>query len=278
MIRYAILLLSLGTCGVPSTVQVGNSPQEAISMHPPTMVGEIPLPEGYQRIYYAPKSRATFLRTLALSDDPVVYLYNGNKKANQTAQYAVLQLDIGDRDLQQCADAAIRLHAEYYFQRKQHDKITYHFTNGFRCDFSRYAAGNRLRFEGNRCSWIRSTASDYSYAAFRKYLDLVYTYAGTQSLQASLSAQPRSEMMPGSLYLQSRQPYGHAVTVMDMAYHPQTGDTLFLLAQSYMPAQSIHILKNSLDPELSPWYSTRFGTTLVTPEWTFSADDLKAFE
>ena len=40
-----------------------------------------------------------------------VFLFNGIPKSNQTAQYAVLDIPIGNKDLQQCADAVMRLRA-----------------------------------------------------------------------------------------------------------------------------------------------------------------------
>ncbi len=58
---------------------------------------------------------------------------------------------------------------------------------------------------------------------------------------------------------------------------PESGELVFLLAQSFMPAQEIHVLKNAVDPDKSPWVSAWFGATLVTPEWTFNAKDLKRF-
>lgn len=70
---------------------------------------------------------------------------------------------------------------------------------------------------------------------------------------------------------------GHCVIVVDMAVHKETGERLFMLAQSYMPAQDIHILKNEQKEEISPWYSLNFAGQLETPEWTFERDDLKQF-
>ncbi|MNY79577.1 hypothetical protein D3C86_2202640 [compost metagenome] len=59
--------------------------------------------------------------------------------------------------------------------------------------------------------------------------------------------------------------------VMDMAIN-NVGEKRFLLAQSYMPAQNIHILKN---PNSSnPWYSNKIITELKTPEWVFKKGDL----
>jgi hypothetical protein len=56
-----------------------------------------------------------------------------------------------------------------------------------------------------------------------------------------------------------------------------SGEKVFLLAQSYMPAQEIQILKNSTNSELSPWFSADFVGKLITPEWTFEATDLKTW-
>mgnify|MGYP000020221978 CR=1 FL=1 len=51
-------------------------------------------------------------------------------------------------------------------------------------------------------------------------------------------------------------------------------EKLFLIQQSYMPAQEIHILKNITNASISPWYSTNFSEELKTPEWTFHKNQL----
>ncbi|MEA3450960.1 MAG: DUF4846 domain-containing protein, partial [Bacteroidota bacterium] len=74
------------------------------------------------------------------------------------------------------------------------------------------------------------------------------------------------------------RPYGHSVMVVDMAENIKTGEKIFLIVQSFMPAQSIHILKNFNNSSLNPWYSLNFGEKLYTPEWTFTKDDLLRFD
>ena len=64
---------------------------------------------------------------------------------------------------------------------------------------------------------------------------------------------------------------------VDMAENKSTGQKVFMLAQSYMPAQQTQLFINPNDDSLSPWYSLDFGDTLRTPEWTFSKDQLKRF-
>ena len=67
---------------------------------------------------------------------------------------------------------------------------------------------------------------------------------------------------------------GHAVLVVDVCENKSTGEKLFLIQQSYMPAQEIHVLKNLNNSEISPWYSVNFSGDLETPEWTFTKEQL----
>lgn len=248
-----------------------------VKQEQPLKVSEIPPPKGYKRITLPSVAEGNYLRNISLKKDNTVYLYNGNKKRNQSAQYVVLDIDAGTKDLQQCADAVMRLRAEYLFQQKKYGQISFNFTNGFACGFEQYAKGNRLRINGNTCSWIKQKPESYTHSTLREYLDIVYAYAGTLSLHRQLKPIPLSAMLPGAVFIQTGNPYGHAVTVMDMAYNPKTKDTIFLLSQSYMPAQDIHILVNPANKDLSPWYSLSFGQELQTPEWTFRREDLRHF-
>jgi hypothetical protein len=65
--------------------------------------------------------------------------------------------------------------------------------------------------------------------------------------------------------------------VMDVA-EDKDGHRLYLLAQSYMPAQDIHIVKNPADPAISPWFRADPAQALVeTPEWTFTTNQLRTW-
>jgi hypothetical protein len=50
-----------------------------------------------------------------------------------------------------------------------------------------------------------------------------------------------------------------------------------LIAQSYMPAQDIHVLVNPAEPRLGPWYRATADGSLVTPEWAFPPGSLTRF-
>jgi hypothetical protein len=228
-----------------------------------------------------PQSAAAFgswLRELPLKKDKKVHLYNGELKENQEAQFAIIDMEIGNRDLEQCADAVIRLRAEYLYHEKRLQEIFFHFNNGSEASFLKYAAGFRPIIKGNVVSWKRSAAGDSSYKTFRAYLDLVFTYAGTAALYKDL--RPLAELkdiQPGDVFIQRGTPYGHAVIVADVAVDSLSGRKYFMLAQSFMPAQEIHILKNPSDEELSPWYAIPETEEFETPEWTFAKTDLRRF-
>jgi len=102
-------------------------------------------------------------------------------------------------------------------------------------------------------------------------------YAGTHSLSKELKSVPLENIQIGDVFIQGGFP-GHAILVVDMAEHLTTKEKIFMLAQSYMPAQETQILKNPTNKNLSPWYSLNFEGQLDTPEWDFNKSDLKRFE
>lgn len=82
----------------------GQTPPEYFQQHDNAphilKVADIPLPEGYKRVVAGNNSFVTYSRNITLKPDNIVYLFNGVKKGNQSAQYAVLNIDVGNKDLQ----------------------------------------------------------------------------------------------------------------------------------------------------------------------------------
>ena len=103
---------------------------------------------------------------------------------------AVLDIDVGERDLQQCADAVIRLRAEYLYGRGLYDAIHFNFTNGFKADYATWMQGNRIMVDGNTAYWVQRTGASNDYSSFRNYLDMVFAYAGTLSLSVEMQSVP----------------------------------------------------------------------------------------
>lgn len=245
-----------------------------------TIEKRIKLPAGYIRATPMDNSFGTYLRQLPLlPEGSKVKLYNGQEKRNQSASYAVIDMEIGNRDLQQCADAVMRLRAEYLWSQKRYNEIKFNFTNGFPAEYKKWAEGNRIKVSGNKVQWYVAGEKDYSYKTFRKYLDMVFMYAGTASLSKELQTVSYTSLQSGDVFIKGGSP-GHAVIVVDVAIHPTTKKKVFLLAQSYMPAQQMHILVNPISRKLSPWYELTDSDEgkLYTPEWTFEKKDLKRFK
>lgn len=219
-------------------------------------------------------SFAAFMRNLRLKPDgSPVLLYNGEEKYNQSAHIAVFDFEIGDQDLQQCADSIIRLYAEYYWSVGDYDKIAFHLTNGFLMEYEKWRDGYRLAVRGNSTSWIKSAGYDDTYDNFVTYLKTVYMYAGTLSLDSECKEINLAEIEPGDLFIEGGSP-GHCVLVIDIAEN-SSGEKAFLLAQGYMPAQNIHVLKNPLH-EKDPWYyASEITFPLKTPQWTFAEGSLQ---
>jgi len=241
-----------------------------------TIESRIDVPKGFKRTTSPSGNFAAWLRGLPVKPGrPPVRLFNGGLKSNQEAHHMVLEIDVGKRDLQQCADAVMRLRAEYLHQAGKDSEICFRFTNGTPAHWTEWNKGMRPRISGRKSEWQKSAGVDSSYASFRRYLDIVFGYAGTFSLARELApVADVSRIEAGDVFIQGGFP-GHVVIVVDVAEDAR-GRRAVLLAQSYMPAQDIHILRNpkSLD---NPWYVIDGDGPLLTPEWDFPAGSLRRF-
>ncbi len=234
-------------------------------------------PAGFKRLDLEIKSYGSWLRGLPLvTKNNTVHLFNGKKKFNQLVHHSIIDIDVGNKDLQQCADAAMRLRAEYLYSVGKFEDIHFNYTSGDKASWLSWSRGIRPVINGNKVSWVKKAAADTSYKNFRKYMDSVFMYAGSASLSKELtSVSDAAKVLPGDLFIQGGFP-GHAVVVLDVA-EDINGSRTFIIAQSYMPAQQIHILKN---PKFwnGPWYYAKSSGKLITPEWIFDYKDLKRFK
>lgn len=294
IVLYVIITLALTSCNTPHEIQTltpSETPEstpilessteeetiDAVEINESgmTILDRFPTPKDSERTPLEKGSFGEYLRNLPLKTfgEQVTY-FNGGKKPDR-AYLSVVDQDISQRNLQQCADAIMRLKGEYHYARGEYDKIAFHFVNGFLCDFETWSKGNTVAIEGNNTSWTRKASNDSSYESFRKYMDLVHAYASTLSLENELQAIHTMEMSIGDVFVKGGSP-GHSIIVVDMAEDLVSGKKYFMLAQSYMPAQETQILRNLNNPSLSPWYELKEGS-LITPEWQFEEGSLKRF-
>ena len=236
-------------------------------------------PAGYQRPALSAGSFGAWLRQLPLRPAGTpVKLHDGSLKGLQTVHAAVVDIDVGTRDLQQCADAVMRLRAEYLFGAGRGDEVCFRSASGDAMPYEAYRRGLRPP-PGRGSPWSPLAAADTSHDGFRKYLDRVFGIANTASLSRELEAvaDPR-QLQAGDVYIQAATGgrFGHAVLIVDVA-DDTAGNRVFLIAQSYMPAQDIHVLRNPFDRAIGPWYRAPADGSLRTPEWEFPAHALRRF-
>jgi hypothetical protein len=242
-------------------------------------VKNIPCFDGFMREKVDSGSFADWLRNLPLKEaTEKVRLFNNHLKSNQTVHYRIIDIDVGNKDLQQCSDAVIRLRAEYLYHLNNHEKIHFNFTSGDEAKFTEWINGQRPSIKNDQVTWKNIGTKNSGYSSFRKYLETVFIYSGSYSLKKELVHISNCNNIDiGDVFIQGGFP-GHAVIVADKSVNPESGKIAVLLAQSYMPAQDIHILKNLNEDEINPWYIVRCSNNLYTPEWTFEWNDLYKFK
>ncbi len=247
---YSLLLMYCATC-----LSVNSFPGFHQGM---TRIKDIPLPEGYKRISASGHSFASYLQNLPLRKDKTVYLYNKQPKPNQSLHYAVIDISTGEKDLQQCADAIMRLRAEYFFEKKQFDSIRFPKGNHSYYQYSLYSAADK-----NNHEWLLH------------FMEQVFINCGTYTLEQQLKPVYHfQDLQIGDVFVKAGAP-GHAEIVADMAVNAVTGKKIFLLVEGYMPAQDMHVLLNPSDPALGPWYELNEQKEIVTASWIFMRNQLR---
>jgi len=252
--------------------------------NPYPSIGAIPVPAGYRRIPADRDPFADWLRRIPLKKSKTVYLFDGRPKINQDAQFAVLDISVGRQDLQQCADAIMRLRSEFLYSQRDFINIDFYTEQGTRLNFLEWANGGRVKLSGNqlinytlpkRPHSEQTSAGSDPYCddrpCFDEYLQTVFSYCGTRTLERQLVPVRFEDMQVGDVLIHGGSP-GHAMLVVDMAAD-EKGRKIYLLAQSYMPAQDIHIVKSPFAK--SPWYGLENNGTINTPEYTFYTNQLR---
>lgn len=283
MKKILVFILIVGIlatgCGQIENIELNNAKKDQkILINPEgyTIEERYLPPEGYKRIEMEEKTFGMFLRKQKLKayGEKVLY-YNGRIKPSKGVYDSVLDVDIGERDLHQCADAIMLLRAEYLYSKGLYNDLHFNFTSGFKAEYEKWRQGYRIKVEGNNVQYYKGAEPSNTYESFRNYMTMVMAYAGTLSLEKEMHPIDLEDMEIGDVFIIGGSP-GHGVIIVDMAVN-QEGEKVFMLAQSYMPAQQTQILINPTDEDLSPWYSLESKEKLITPEWGFEVDALRRF-
>jgi hypothetical protein len=234
-----------------------------------TVLTRFRIPTGYEHVKTQPGSFSEWLQNLPLKPAGTHTLtYDGHVAATDPYTAAVVDMSVGTTDLQQCADAVMRLRGEYLYHKENFAAISFKFESGFKCDYLHYANGYRYSND----KWVLTAKKDYSYPTFMRYMKLVFMYAGTLSLQKELHpVNDPAELKTGDVFIHGGSP-GHCFIVMDVVEN-SVHQKQFMLAQSFMPAQNIQLLQSNG----SPWFSLNQPAAIPYAE-LISMSHLKKFE
>ncbi|GAA4277236.1 DUF4846 domain-containing protein [Aquimarina mytili] len=226
------------------------------------------VPEGYKRVIYDKNSFENYLRYYPLKPyGSKIINYDDTEYFAQDWHEAILEISVPKNGLQQCADALMRIRSEYLWQQNRKDEIGFNFTSGHYCSWIKYAEGYRPKISGNRVTFHKTASPNHSKSNFYKYLNLIYTYAGTLSMHTELEKVEVDDIKIGDMLVKPGSP-GHIEIIVDEIVN-ELGDKMYLLAQGNTPAQSVCLLKNFENVSISPWYRFDKNEPVYTPSYYF---------
>ena len=230
-------------------------------------------PNGYERAYNDDYSK--FLREFPLKKNNIVKYYDGEEKYNDNIWDAVFDYDIGKQDLHQCADAVLYMRGSYLYTNGLKDKLHYTFLSGYKANYLDFITHYYV-VNGSKVSLaLRNNTLTDNPETFNKWIEKIWMWSNTESIDKydSFSVDIK-DIRPGDFFIKSNQgSYGHAINVVDVVVNKTNNNKMFILSQSYMPAQETHILIN---PETGGvWYALDEFKDIVTPEWSFTVTQLK---
>src|SRR6187455_1760196 len=147
----------------------------------------ISLPQGFAYVGDGDSAYSNWLLDLKLKKSKTIYLYNGKLKSNQGVQYGVLNIDIGKKDLIQCADAAMKLRADHLFEKHLYDQIKFLTTSGNDLSFESWLKGMRWKVQGAKLvSYNIHKEEPNIQQEYNSFLEFAFSYCGTYSLSKQL--------------------------------------------------------------------------------------------
>lgn len=293
LVPHLTVVVALLLCALPSR-RAGSAPpateldtpttDEAARAYPweRSHAGYLPLsgrvdpPAGFERVPAQPGTFGHWLRHLPTRPAGTpVRAYNGRLilEAEHANLAAVVDLDLSDRDRQQCADTIMRLRGEYLASRGKADSIAFRWAGGRRFSYAQWRKGIRpVKPKAGSRAWTfeHKAAPGRGYRNVRRYLEFMFSWTGTLHLAGERRVKP-AQVRIGDFFIQGGSP-GHAVMVLDLAKHPD-GRTVALVGQGFMPAQDMHVMQ---DAGGDPWFSLEPGKPVKTPFWkAFRPSDLR---
>ena len=238
-----------------------------------TIESEFKVPFGFEREIINDYHK--WIINQPLKDNNKVFYSNGQEKINNNIWAAVFDYDLGTHKYHQCADAAIYLHAIYKYENGYKNQLIYSFTNGDKSSYKDWLNGARYNLDPNNIRVLNKTFKskrEDNLITFYNWLKMLWTWAGTGSLNYDTEKVDIFEMIPGDIFNQN----GHAISVVDVIINKNNGKKKFMLSQSFMIDPSMgdeqHILLNPKTGNV--WYDLS-NKIIYTPEWTMKPEIIR---
>lgn len=242
-----------------------------------TIKSRVNAPKGFTRVAYEKGSFADYLRNYKLKPfGSKIINYDNSEYFWQGGHIGILEIPVPKNGLQQCADALIRIRSEFLWDKNRKNEIGFNFTSGHYCSWTKYAEGYRPKISGSKVTFSKTATANHSKENFYKYLNLIYMYSGTLSLFNELKSVDDSNLEIGDMLIKGGSP-GHIVMICDKVIS-DNGDKRYLLFQGNTPAQSVHLVKNLEDSELSPWYELKENQVIPVSNYTFGNSKFVRFK
>jgi hypothetical protein len=234
-------------------------------------------PRGFSRVPVARGSYADWLRHLPLlPKGSPVRSFRGREilSGSDRALAAVVDLDVGKRDRQQCADTLMRLRGEYLYSIGKPKRTRFRWAGGRTFGYADWSKGLRPVRHGRKWVFEPKAQPSAGYRSFRRYLGYMFSWTGTIHQVSESRVRDPQKLRAGDFFIQPGSP-GHAVAVIDIARDAQ-GHTKALVGQGFMPAQDMHLLRA---PDGTAWFDLSPPAALKTPIWTapFRWTELRRF-
>ena len=229
---------------------------EAEPERPPTRIDEIPPPRGFKRIEQKKGTFARFVQTLPLKPGREIMTWTGKPLAKRCFDVlAVVDMPLlFKQDLEQCADFAMRLWAEWHRRTGKLDRLAL-------VDYP----GRPRPFKG--------AAKEYP-----AFLRSVFSGANSHSLKQGLKRIEPRDARPGDLIVQNETGgIGHVSVILDICENAE-GKRLYLIGFSFMPAQELHIERARKPQGRRGWFTLAGFYDYLARHLPFGKPVLRRFE
>ncbi len=223
---------------------------------PPKRVDEIEPPRGFRRVTQKQGTFARFVQTLPLKSGREIMTWTGKPLPKRSFDVlAVVDLPLlFKQDLEQCADFAMRLWAEWHRRTGRLDRLAL-------VDYP----GRPRPFKG--------TAKEYP-----AFLRSVFSGANSHSLKQGLKRVEPKDLRPGDLIVQNDTGgIGHVSVILDMC-EDGAGRRLYLIGFSFMPAQELHLERARAPRGRRGWFTLAGFYDYLAHHFPFGKPVLRRFE